>query len=194
MTRRADLEAETRRLITASAVALHGTIGPARTTISALAEHAGVRRATVYRHFPDEAGLFAACSAHWRSQNPYPPLAEWQAVEDVDARLERALLDLYGHYRRHEPMMSNLLRDEATLPALAQTLAGYRGYLDAARETLMAGRAVGGPAQRPVRAVLGHALAFSTWRSLALDQALENPEAVQLMCHLVASAEGRLDR
>jgi AcrR family transcriptional regulator len=189
MTKRAEAEAATRRRITESAVELHGTLGPARTTISALAEHAGVRRATVYRHFPDEAALFAACSAHWRAQNPYPALAEWAAIEDVDARLARALSDLYGHYRRHERMMSNLLRDEGVLPVLAQTLAGYRRYLAAAQDTLMAGRTASGSTQRRVGAVLGHALAFPTWRSLALDQGLEDPEIVHLMDRLVAVAE-----
>jgi AcrR family transcriptional regulator len=185
MTKRAEQEARTRLRITESAVALHGTLGPARTTISALADHAGVRRATVYRHFPDEAALFAACSAHWRAQNPYPPLADWAAIEDVDARLARALADLYAHYRRHERMMSNLLGDEAALPVLAQTLAGFRRYLAAAQDTLMAGRVVPGSVQRQVRAALGHALAFHTWRSLAIDQGLEDPEIVSLMLRLV---------
>ena len=58
--RRAELEADTRRRITETAVELHGTVGPARTSISAVAERAGVRRSTLYRHFPDEAALFDA--------------------------------------------------------------------------------------------------------------------------------------
>jgi AcrR family transcriptional regulator len=49
---RAEQEEETRERITKAAVKLHGTIGPARTTISGVAEEAGVQRATVYRHFP----------------------------------------------------------------------------------------------------------------------------------------------
>ena len=72
MKRRAELEEATRRRITESAVELHGTLGPSRTTISAVAEHAGVRRSTVYRHFPDETALFAACSAHWRRRTRLP--------------------------------------------------------------------------------------------------------------------------
>src|SRR5438034_9663481 len=82
MKRRAELEERTRRRITESAVALHGTVGPARTSISAVAERAGVRRSTVYRHFPDEPALFAACSAHWRAANPRPDLERWSAIED----------------------------------------------------------------------------------------------------------------
>src|SRR2546430_9787585 len=72
MKRRAELEEATRQRITESAVELHGTLGPSRTSISAVAERAGVRRSTVYRHFPDEPALFAACSAHWRAANPNP--------------------------------------------------------------------------------------------------------------------------
>ena len=194
MTKRAEQEAQTRQRITESAVALHGTVGPARTTISALAEHAGVRRATVYRHFPDEEALFSACSAHWRARNPYPAHAEWAAIDNVDERLDRALRDLYAHYRRHKRMMSNLLRDEAVLPVLARMLAGYRRYLAAAQDTLMAGRSASGSAQRQVRAVLGHALAFHTWHSLAIDQGLEDREIVRLMLRLVSAAEENLNR
>jgi AcrR family transcriptional regulator len=190
MTKRAELEAETRRRITESAMELHGSLGPARTTISALAEHAGVQRATVYRHFPDEAAIFAACSSHWEAQNPAPDLAAWAAVENPDERLQRALTELYGYYRRTERMMTNLLRDEGSVPILTELLDGFRQYLDAAREMLMAGRPADGSAQRQVRAALGHALAFPTWRSLAVEQGLEDEEAVHLMSELVGGAEG----
>ena len=78
--RRAELEAQTRRRITESTVELHGTLGPSRTSISAVAEHAGVRRSTVYRHFPDEAALFTACTSHWMASNPMPDLARWAAI------------------------------------------------------------------------------------------------------------------
>jgi AcrR family transcriptional regulator len=46
---RAELEAQTRLRITESTVELHGTVGPARTSISSVAERAGVRRSTVHR-------------------------------------------------------------------------------------------------------------------------------------------------
>ena len=44
MQRRAESQLQTRLRITESAVTLHGTIGPSRTSISAVAAHAGVRR------------------------------------------------------------------------------------------------------------------------------------------------------
>src|SRR3954447_2484557 len=88
--RRAELEEETRRRITETAVELHGTVGPARTSISAIAERAGVRRSTVYRHFPDEEALFHACSSHWANANPLPDPAPWEAIDDPDERLRTA--------------------------------------------------------------------------------------------------------
>src|SRR5690349_22261106 len=82
MTRRAELEEQTRQRITESAVALHEELGPAQTSISAIAERAGVRRSTIYRHFPDDEALFAACSAHWRAANPPPAPETWMSIQD----------------------------------------------------------------------------------------------------------------
>ena len=184
MKRRAELEEATRRRITESAVELHGTLGPSRTTVSAVAEHAGVRRSTVYRHFPDETALFAACSTHWRAANPPPDLERWATIEDPDERLRRGLRELYAFYRRTERMMDNLVRDEALVPSVKRTFQGFRGYLARARDTLVAGRR----ARKRQRAAIGHALAFGTWRSLAREQGLDDAEAADLMCRLVAAS------
>ncbi len=186
--RRAELEEETRRRITESAVELHGTLGPARTSMSAVAEHAGVRRSTLYRHFPDEQALFQACSSHWRAANPPPPLDAWAAIADADERLRVALGELYRDYRRTERMRTNLLRDEATHAITAKLLRGYHDYLAAARDVLMQGRKVRGRARARVQAAIGHALAFAIWRSLADEQGLDDDAAAELMCRLVAAA------
>jgi AcrR family transcriptional regulator len=190
MKRRAESQHGTRRRITESAVELHGTVGPARTSISAVAEHAGVRRSTVYRHFPDEAALFDACSAHWAAANPVPDVSAWVAIDSPDARLGVALGELYAFYGRTEPMLTNLFRDEPITPLVAERFAGFRTYLAAAGETLMAGRDVRGAARRRTRAALMHALAFSTWRSLVREQGLSEHEAVALMRALVAAGSG----
>ena len=186
MKRRAELEELTRRRITESAVALHGTLGPARTSISALAEHAGVRRSTVYRHFPDEASLFAACTAHWMAENPVPDIGVWAAIEDPDERLRSALEALYPYYRRTARVMENLIRDEPVSEVVRQNFAGYRQYLAAARDALVHGRRSRGRARTRERAAIGHALAFATWRSLALDEGLDDAQAAELMVRLVA--------
>lgn len=188
MTRRAALEAETRERIAASAAALHQEVGPARTTISAVAARAGVRRSTVYRHFPDEASLFAACSSHWRAANPAPDPRAWTAIEDPRERTETALRALYAFYGRTEEMYTSLLRDEPVVPILQRLLADFYGYLRAIQDILMAGRGVRGRAARRTRAAIGHALAFPTWRSLAREQGLADADVVTLMCALVDGA------
>lgn len=186
--RRAELEAQTRRRITESAVELHGTLGPSRTSMSAVAKRAGVRRSTLYRHFPDEASLFEACSSHWAAANPPPDLARWAAVDDADERLGSALEELYAYYRRTERIMENLLRDEGTVPSVKRTFRGFRDYIDAAHETLMVGRRAQGDARRRLLAATGHALAFATWRSLVREQRLDDRQAAELMGRLVAAA------
>jgi AcrR family transcriptional regulator len=188
MRRRAEAQDRTRLRITESAVELHGTVGPARTSISAVAERAGVRRSTVYRHFPDEAALFDACSAHWRALNPPPDLTAWAQIPDPDDRLAAALAELYAFYRRTADMYENLLRDEATIDVLRAKLDAFRGYLAAAVDVLAQGRGLRGAARRRVRAALGHAVSFPAWRSLAREQGLSDEDAVRLMRALVAGA------
>ena len=188
MTRRAELEDETRRRITESTVALHQELGPARTSISAVADRAGVRRSTVYRHFPDEEALFAACSSHWRAANPPPDPRAWTAIEDPAARTETALGELYAFYRGTEGMYTSLLRDEPLVPIVQRLLADFYGFLRAVQDILMAGRGLRGRAARRARAAIGHALAFPTWRSLVRDEGITEGEAVDLMCALVEGA------
>jgi AcrR family transcriptional regulator len=186
MRRRAELEEETRRRITESAVELHEELGPAQTSISAIADRAGVRRSTVYRHFPDEDALFAACSAHWRAANPPPDPATWSSIADVHERTRTAIHSLYGFYDGTEAMYTSLLRDEPLVPAVAKRLRGFRGYLRSIQDDLAAGRGLRGRRAQHTRAAIGHALAFSTWRSLTRDEGLSNEEAAELMARFVA--------
>jgi AcrR family transcriptional regulator len=188
MQRRAESSQETHRRITQSAVELHGTIGPSKTSVSAVAAHAGVRRSTVYRHFPDEAALFDACTAHWAAANPPPDLGAWTAIDDPDERLLVALGELYAFYGRTELMLDNLFRDEATVPLVRERFAAFRQYFGAARDSLIAGRTLRGGARRRTQAALGHAIAFSTWKSLVREQGLADADAVVLVRALVASA------
>jgi AcrR family transcriptional regulator len=185
MKKRAELEEQTRARITESAVALHERLGPARTSISAIAEHAGVRRSTVYRHFPDEETLFAACSSHWRAANPPPDPGAWAAIEGPAERLETALRELYAFYGRTEAMYTSLLRDEPLVPVVHERLGDFYGYLRTTQDVLTAGRGLRGRAARRMRAAIGHALAFPTWRSLTREQGLADGDAVALMCVLV---------
>jgi AcrR family transcriptional regulator len=188
MKRRAELEEQTRRRITESTVALHKEFGPARTSISAIAERAGVRRSTVYRHFPDEEALFAACSSHYRAANPPPDPRAWAAFEDPAARTETALRELYAFYGRTQDMYGSLLRDEPLLPIVQRLLRDFYGYLRTTQDALVAGRGLRGRAAARTRAAIGHALAFPTWHSLIHEQGLVEDDAVALMCLLVEGA------
>ena len=188
MKRRAELEEQTRRRITESAVSLHAELGPARTSISAIAERAGVRRSTIYRHFPDEDTLFAACSSHWRAENPPPDARSWSPIADPGERTRTALRELYAFYEGTQEMYVSLLRDEPLVPAVQRRLRDFYGYLDSVRDGLVAGRGARGRRAQYVRAAIGHALTFSTWRSLTHDQGLGSDDAVELMCRLVEDA------
>jgi AcrR family transcriptional regulator len=163
---RATKEQETRLRIVDAALELHGTVGPARTTISAIAERAGVRRATVYRHFPDERALFLGCSGAWREQHPLPDPAEWTSIADPAARLEAALDALYGWYEQAEPMLSAVLRDMDAVPIVAELQAGRFAYLAGVEDDLAAGWGVRGKAAARLRATIALALDFSAWRTL----------------------------
>jgi AcrR family transcriptional regulator len=188
MRRRLESQQATRLRITESAVTLHGTLGPSRTSISAIAAHAGVRRSTVYRHFSDEGALFDACTAHWAAANPLPDLGRWAAIGNVDERLRVGLDELYAYYRQTEAMLENLFRDEQTVPLVQERFAIFLGYFDAARDTLMRGRGLRGVARRHTRAVLGHATTFSTWKSLVREQELSDDDAAELMRTLITTA------
>jgi AcrR family transcriptional regulator len=188
--RRAEQEHLTRERITEAAVKLHGTIGPARTTVSGVAREAGVQRATVYRHFPDEASLFAACSAHYWAANPPPDPGRWPSISEPAERLRLALGELYAFYRRTEEMLEKTGRDAPVVEAMATPVAAFRAYLDAVADAIVAGRPERGRARGRVRAAVGHAVSFPTWQSLVRQQRLDDAETVALMAALVESAAG----
>lgn len=173
----------THERITHAAVELHGTIGPAATTMSAVAERAGVTRATLYRHFANEEALFAACSADWLAANPRPDAARWATIADPARRLGAALDELYAYYRSTERMRANLLRDIAVFPASIRSgIAAFPSSVVAVLEAGWPGRS--GAHLR--RAAIGHAVGFETWRSLATE-GLTDKEAAKLMVRFVTS-------
>jgi AcrR family transcriptional regulator len=183
--RRAELEDETRLRITEATMHLHEEIGPAKTTVSAIADRAGVQRATVYRHFPDDEALIGACSAHWMSLNPFPDIGAWASIDDVDERLRSGLAEMYDWYAHTETMVERLLRDRAAVPPIDQRLGARDAYLDAAADVLLRGRPERGARRRQARAAIAHALEFETWRSLVRRQGLDRDDAIELMTRLV---------
>jgi AcrR family transcriptional regulator len=185
MKRRAKRQEETRRRIVEAAVELHETVGMARTTISAIAEKAGVERLTVYRHFPDERALFSACSGHWNAANPPPDPASWTQVAGPEERLRSALAEVYAYHRRTEPMMANFLRDAPVKPVLFEVGAPYLQLFERMRYVLATGWGVEDERLDVLLGALGHALDFQTWRSLVRQQGLNDEQAVEVMVGMV---------
>ena len=159
--RRAAAEEATRERIVSAMVALHEEIGPARTTLSANAERAGVERLTVYRHFPDEPSMLRACSAHWNALHPAPAICP--ATEDPLADVRRTLLRLYEWYRANAAMLLQINNDARQMPVVASLIAPFAVHLDA-----MAAELDGRWPKRSGRRAqtIRHVLDFSTWQSL----------------------------
>jgi AcrR family transcriptional regulator len=191
MRKRAEHIDQTHQRIVEAAVHLHGTVGPAATTIAGIAEQAGVTRLTVYRHFPDEVALYLACSSHWMAQRVPPDPDAWAQLADPTDRLRAGLADLYRFYRQGAEMLTLGERDKHALPPPIQQEVDRidRHYRDVLLEPF-AGSSTRAQRRR-LRAVLGHAVSFGTWRSLCLQGGLSNREAVEAMATLaLATATG----
>jgi AcrR family transcriptional regulator len=184
---RAVQEQATRLRIIEAAIALHGTIGPARTTISAIAERAGVRRATVYRHFPDERALFLGCSGTFRERNPLPDPTTWASIPDPAARLAAALDAIYRWYERVEPMLTAMLRDADAMPIIRELQAGRLAYLADVEDGLASGWGARGTAAKRLRATIALALDFLAWRTLS-ERGLGHTDAIAVMSSAVRAA------
>lgn len=186
MRKRAEQVEATRQRIVDATVQLHTTVGPANTTISAIAERAGVTRLTVYRHFPDEEALYAACSQEWDRQHPAPDPAAWRAIPDLGVRAHHALRELYGWYRDHGHALLPIYRDLDAMPPQVRdaTREEFRQFAEA----LVAGSGVRGHARRRLRAAAGHVVDPWTWRSLCLELSLDEAEAAELAASLLTTA------
>jgi AcrR family transcriptional regulator len=184
MSRRADSIGETRQRIVEATVHLHSTVGPAHTTIAGIAEQANVTRLTVYRHFPDEEKLFAACSAHWLSQQDPPDPARWAHLGDPPERLREGLTDLYRFYRAGAAMLRNVYRDRTSMPVSVQRVSIDR---EATLRALLV-EPIETADRELLEALAGHATSYWTWRSLCIDHGLPNTAAVDAMVALILTA------
>ena len=187
--KRADDEQRTRARIVDAAELLHGTVGPANASISAIAGTAGVTRATVYRHFPDDEALFLACSGQWLARQLLPDPDAW-SDGDPWVRLRCGLLDIYRYYRSGEPMLTKIHRDFHVVPEPVRDARrkGEREWLETLTRQLPHRR------RAAVRAAVAHAAAFGTWRSLCRVEGLSDRAAADLMVGMVEVACGVLDR
>ena len=181
---RAEQQAQTRQRIVQAAVDLHSSIGPAATTISMIAEQAGVQRHTLYAHFPDERSLVIACSGHTMERDPLPEAETWRAITERRERLRTGLTAIYGWYARNASLVAAVLRD-AGYHALTSEISEMQwgpymaAYPDVLGEKLNAKQ----------RALLHLALSFYTWRTLVGEGGLKLGDAVEAMVQAVDSAE-----
>ncbi len=179
MRARQDSVDQTRLRITEAVMRLHEQVGPAATTVSAVADLAGVTRLTVYRHFPDVESLVSACAGHWGALHPRPDPAAWASIHDPMQRLPAALTDTYTWARHAAPMMTKIYRDLHLMPAFVSE------YLSQDQQSRVAILSPGFPAAgrttQRLHAALSHALDFRTWHSLCVLGQLTDDEAVHLM-------------
>jgi AcrR family transcriptional regulator len=182
--KRAQNQAETRQRIVEAAVDLHSSVGPALTTISMVAERAGVQRHTFYAHFPDERSLALACSGLTMERDPPPDAAPWRAIEDRRERLRAGLLAVYGWYERNAQLAACILRDAESHPLTKEIVEMRLGpYMTAHQDVL------GARLTTKQRAVLRLALSFFTWRTLVREGGLKQGAAVEAMVQAIDCAK-----
>jgi AcrR family transcriptional regulator len=179
---------ETRRRIAQAVYELHGTIGPAATTISEIARRAGVERLTVYRHFPDELSLYRACLEHWTEMYPWPDPARWRDVRDPAARLRAALSDVYAFFPSVEGLFARGTADLPRLRKLQEADAPLFAHWAEMRRLLLVGWRVRGRRRARLSAAVGLALDFQTWQTLVRREGLSDAEAVELSARAVECA------
>ena len=185
MKRRAERVQETHRRITEAAVELHQTVGPARATVSAIAEKAGVQRHTYYAHFPELKDLYRACTAHNLERNPMPDPYRWAEISGPEERLRVALSEVYAYYSRQEAMISNVLRDTALDPVLQETMVPIYQYWETVRDVIADAFEASGEQRAALLGAIALAQDFQTWHTLVRQQELSQDRAVELMVGMV---------
>ena len=193
--RRAERQEETRLRIARATLELHESLGPSRTTISAIAERAGVGRPTVYSHFPDELSLGKACSSLDLSENPPPDPLPWEEIPDPEERLRTASAEVYAYFARRERLLANVLRDaereweaNANVREIMRRMLEHWGRI---KETLVAGWGGREGPSPLLPGAVGLALDFRTWRTMVRQQGFTDEEAVELMVRMVRCAPRR---
>lgn len=179
-TRRAEQQEKTRERIVDATVALHEELGPANTSIKAIAEKAGVQRLTVYRYFPDDVSLFQACTSHWLSFNPPPDFADWELLEKAEEQTYAVLLAFFQYYRATEKMWTGAYRDVEDVAALRDAMKNFEAYIDNVRDRLLLPWKLKGKSKQQLSVTLRHCLRFTTWQSLKSEK-LKDKQIAELV-------------
>ena len=185
MKRRAERVQETRRRIAEAAMELHETVGPVRTTVSAIAEKAGVQRHTYYAHFPELKDLYQACTARHMERDPLPDPSRWAEISGPEERLTRALSEVYAYFGDNEALLTNVLRDTPLDPVLQENNVFLFRHWGAMRDTIADAFEASGKRHEALLAAIALALDLQTWRTLVRQQELSQDRAVELMVGMV---------
>ena len=184
MSKRAEALAETRERIIRATMALHDEKGVATTTFTDIAERAGVGPATVYRNFPTQGELVAACGAHvWRDMRP--PTAEdahalFAGLLTPAERRSRLVKELDAFYRRGEHRLQRAAQDRERVPGLD----AFLGAVEAGIESWVRAAHPGETPEATIQTVLA-LTDFRVWLSLRRLR-LAKPELQALMLRLIA--------
>ena len=182
--RRADQQAQTRQRIVDAAIDLHGTVGPARTSLSMVAERAGVQRNTLYAHFPDERSLLLACSGTSLERDPPPDAEAWRRIVDRAERLRTGLKAIYGWYGGNAQLLACVLRDaEHYAPVREISELRYGPVIGGWHEVLGEGLS------KTQQALLHLALSYHSWRALVREAGLSDGAAVDTLVRAIGTAE-----
>ena len=178
----------TRERIVEAAMGLHTSVGPARTSVSAIAERAGVQRHTVYAHFPDEASIFRACTGHWLSLNPSPDHERWAEIAPFEARIAAAIDEVSAYWERTAGDLTPVFADVGKVAAMDEAITFWGGVNGEWIAAAVGDHRLRGRRRARLEAALRHAFAMETWRSLTAPGGMTRPEAVRLMAGFVRQA------
>jgi AcrR family transcriptional regulator len=188
---RAERMGETRKRIARATYELHASVGPARTTISAIAERAGVQRLTVYKHYPNDRDIIHACTTYHWELDPPPDPASWREIADPEQRLRQGLGEIYAYFRRNESLFANVGRDIGVVLEQLEGVPplGLQRFMELpARWQSALVDAWPDDQDRLRGAALGLAVDFATWHTLTTFQQLDDAQVVELMAALVMCA------
>jgi AcrR family transcriptional regulator len=183
--RRAERQEETRQRILDATVTLQERVGVPGTTISSVAEQAGVERLTVYRYFPDETALLTAATTYYLEVHPPPDPELWKAISDPEIRLRTGLTAAYAYHQQTEGMIGHLIQGLPFKPVICNALENYSTHWQNVQRVLSQGWDT--PDLEMITGAVGHTVSFKTWHSLVRDLGLDNLQAVDLMIGMVRS-------
>lgn len=174
--RRDEAMAATRARIVAAIVALHAEVGPTRASYAMIARRADVAIPTVYKHFPDLAGMFAACIGHVSAEVPALGLDLFAKAKTAAERFAVLVPALFERHRRFAPWLRWSRREAHLLPDMAVYFTRMRErHLQLIRAALEP--AHGARTPRALVAVVEALTGFDAWQTLTAENGLSSDEA-----------------